>query len=158
MKLVLFPRCVVNLYHQFFRTTMRISRGRRFGTCNSSRSMGFWRWNGRWRRRTWYVRDPLEIHGPPGPNRSVRNRSVLIPGSLVKMSFSMDDDSLTRIHNFLGELRSTWNAFAVSYRDNKDQSMTELWRKHFEEQTLTEVGKKLFIWICPSIGHLRCYL
>jgi len=44
-----------------------------------------------------------------------------------------------------GELRSTWNAFAVSYRDNKDQSMTELWRKHFEEQTLTEVGKKLFI-------------
>ena len=45
----------------------------------------------------------------------------------------------------LGELRSTWNAFAVSYRDNKDQSMTELWRKHFEEQTLTEVGKKLFI-------------
>ena len=61
------------------------------------------------------------------------------------------------LFHLLGELRSTWNAFAVSYRDNKDQSMTELWRKHFEEQTLTEVGKKLFIWFWESWWHLLCY-
>ena len=40
---------------KFFRTAMRISRRRRFGTCYSSRSMGFRRWNGRRRWRTWYV-------------------------------------------------------------------------------------------------------
>jgi len=43
------------------------------------------------------------------------------------------------------ELRVTWNNFAISFRENEDQSMTELWRKHFQDQTLIEVGKKLFI-------------
>ena len=125
---------ISSYFIKFFRTVMRISWGRRFGTCNSSRSMGFWRWNGRWRRRTWYFRYfPLDFE-------CMMWRSSLLC-------------------NVLGELRSTWNAFAVSYRDNKDQSMTELWRKHFEEQTLTEVGKKLFIWFWTfASGNLRCYL
>jgi hypothetical protein len=72
----------------------------------------------------------------------VEEEDLELVTALVQWDF---EDEMEDEDDENSELRSTWNAFAVSYRDNKDQSMTELWRKHFEEKTLTQVGKKLFI-------------
>lgn len=99
MKLVYFyHKCLIN----FFRTAMRISWGRRFGTCNSSSSMGFWRWNGRWRRRTWYVwfflsQVPMSesgIHEPRDFQNLVRDFLVLVQVGPYFLIFLVLDQSV----------------------------------------------------------------
>ena len=47
----------------------------------------------------------------------------------------------------LDDLRKTWNMFALDFRsaENEESSKIGLWRKHFENESLVDVARKLFI-------------